>query len=26
MFQQRPDLEIIGGPYHMEFNSENNLT
>ncbi len=24
-FQQRPDLEIIGGPYPMEFNSENNL-
>jgi len=25
MFQQRPDLEIIGGPYRMEFNGENNL-
>jgi hypothetical protein len=25
MFQQRPDLEIIGGPYCMEFNSEKNL-
>jgi len=25
MFQQRPDLEIIGGPYPMEFNDENNL-
>jgi hypothetical protein len=25
MFQQRPDLEIIGGPYCMEFNDENNL-
>ncbi len=24
-FQQRPDLEIIGGPYRMEFNGENNL-
>ncbi len=26
MFQQRPDLEIIGGPYGMEFNSGNNLS
>ncbi len=25
MLPQRPDLEISGGPYHMEFNSENNL-
>jgi hypothetical protein len=25
MFQRRPDLEIIDGPYPMEFNSENNL-
>jgi hypothetical protein len=25
MFQRRPDLEIIGGPYRMEFNGENNL-
>ena len=25
MFQQRTDLEIIGGPYRMEFNGENNL-
>jgi hypothetical protein len=24
-FQRRPDLEIIGGPYRMEFNGENNL-
>jgi hypothetical protein len=24
-FQQRPDLEIISGPYRMEFNGENNL-
>jgi len=24
-FQQGPDLEIVGGPYRMEFNSENNL-
>jgi len=23
-FQQRPDLGIIGGPYRMEFNSQNN--
>jgi len=26
MFQQRPDLEVIGGPYRMEFNCENNLS
>jgi hypothetical protein len=24
-FQQRPDLEIIAGPYRIEFNGENNL-
>jgi hypothetical protein len=25
-FQRRTDLEIIGGPYRMEFNGENNLS
>ena len=25
MFQQRPDLKIVAGPYPMEFNGENNL-
>jgi len=25
MFLQRSDLDIIGGPYRMEFNNENNI-
>ena len=26
IFRQRPDLEIIDGPYRMEFNEKNNLS